>query len=78
MSEERWDRVRRFVRRHLQTLEQLLAWALDRGEPAAAPLAFEAGTLALTAADGRALRTGIFARAARQAAGAGGRADRGR
>ena len=52
-------------------LEGLLAWALDRGEPPADPPAVEAGTLSLTAADGRALPTGIFARAVWQAARAG-------
>jgi 23S rRNA (cytosine1962-C5)-methyltransferase len=51
-------------------LERLLAWALDRGDPGAAPLSIEAGTLSLAATDGRRLPTGIFVRAAPQ-----GRAD---
>lgn len=50
------------------TLERLLAWALDaRGGGATATT--EAGTLSLTAANGRALPTGIYARASRRAGG---------
>jgi 23S rRNA (cytosine1962-C5)-methyltransferase len=44
------------------SLERLLGWALD-GRPETAPLATEAGTLWLPAADGRELATGVYARA---------------
>jgi 23S rRNA (cytosine1962-C5)-methyltransferase len=46
-------------------LEQLLAWGLDGRDGPATPLATEAGTLSLTAADGRTLPTGVYARATR-------------
>jgi len=47
-------------------LERLLAWALDVRPDAGGLGPIEAGTLALTSADGRQLPTGIYARIGRQ------------
>jgi 23S rRNA (cytosine1962-C5)-methyltransferase len=49
-------------------LERLLAWALD-GRGQGGPPEIEAGVLSLTAADGRSLPTGIYARAGRPGSG---------
>jgi 23S rRNA (cytosine1962-C5)-methyltransferase len=52
-------------------LERLLSWGLDARADGLSPGAIEADTLALSAADGRSLTTGVYARARRRSPGTG-------